>query len=198
MGKTQPEKSSVRKLRGFNQPQAETSLEAEVPRVLNRTTGIRVNRKEAVGTGLGSHRKEHRTRKREATDGQAASRIQETTFGPRTWVSAPPPSLLWLCVHGVWQGLAPPPWVQGRRRGRKGLRGELACSQDTGSRSISRVIGLIPPCLRSGPLFPFVCITPDWNACCCLCVVLNQSSVMTNMNVSDGCFPGPFVASIKG
>ena len=66
MGKTQPEKSSVRKLRGFNQPQAETSLEAEVPRVLNRTTGIRVNRKEAVGTGLGSHRKEHRTRKREA------------------------------------------------------------------------------------------------------------------------------------
>lgn len=37
--KTQPEKSYVRKLRGFNQPQAETSLEAEVPRVLNRTHG---------------------------------------------------------------------------------------------------------------------------------------------------------------
>lgn len=116
---------------------------------------------------------------------------------PGPWVSAPPP-LLWLCVHGVWQGLAPPPWVQGRRRGRKGLRGELARSQDTGSRSISRVIGLILPCLRSGPLFPFVCITPDWNACCCLCVVLNQSSVMTNMNVFlMDVFQGPLLPQLR-
>lgn len=87
---------------------------------------------------------------------------------PGPW--SPSPSLLWLCVHRGLAGPCPSPWVQGRRRGRKGgLRGELAHSQDTGS-LVSRVIGLILPCLRSGPLFPFVCITPDWNACCCLCV----------------------------
>lgn len=63
MGRTQPEKSPRRKLRGFSQPQAEARLEAEVPLVLNRTTGVRVNRKEAVSTGLGSHRKKHRDQK---------------------------------------------------------------------------------------------------------------------------------------
>ena len=63
MGRTQPETSPRRKLKGFNQPQAEASLEAEVPRVLNRTTGVRENRKEAVSTGLGSHHKKHRDQK---------------------------------------------------------------------------------------------------------------------------------------
>lgn len=87
-----------------------------------------------------------------ATDGQAASRIQETTFGPRTLGQRPLPCS--GCVStGSGEPLPPPPWVQGRRRGRKGLRGELAHSQDTGSCSISRVIGLILP-FASGLCFP--------------------------------------------
>lgn len=118
-------------------------------------------------------------------------------LSPQDLGSAPP--LLWLCVHGVWQGLAPPPWVQGRRRGRKAERragpqpGHWFPQHQPCNWANSAVFA-------SGPLFPFfVCITPDWNACCCLCVVLNQSSVMTNMNVFlMDVFQGPLVASIKG
>ena len=116
-------------------------------------------------------------------------------MAPRPWVSAPT-SLLWPCVQGVWQGLAL--GCRDGGGGRKGLRGELARSQETCSRSVNHVIGLILRCLCSGPLFPFVCVTPDWNACCCLCVVLNQSFVMTNMNVLlMDVFQGPLLPQLR-